>query len=157
MKKAGAIVAEVLDLAREVVRAGVTTKDIEQFADEKINVLGGEPAFKGYRGYPASICTSVNDEVVHGIPSSRKLRDGDIVSIDLGVLYDGFYGDAAITLPIGRIDDKTAVLLKVTEEALVAGIEKAVEGNRISDISHAIQRHAEQSGFSVVRTFVGTV
>jgi methionyl aminopeptidase len=117
--------------------------------------MGGKSAFKGYRGYPASICTSVNEEVVHGIPSSRKLKQGDIISIDIGVYYEGFYGDAAYTFPVGTIDQVTAKLLKVTEEALFLGIESAVEGNRLHDISHAIQEHVEKHGFSVVRTFVG--
>ena len=138
-----------------MIKTGMTTKEIELFADGRIKALGGKPAFKGYRGYPASICTSVNEEVVHGIPSSRRLKDGDIISIDLGVYYDGFYGDAAITVPVGKIDNETAALLRVTEEALNLGIENAIEGKRVYDISYAIQSHAEKNGFSVVRTFVG--
>lgn len=138
-----------------MIEAGVTTKEIELMADQKIRSAGGVPAFKGYRGFPASICTSVNEEVVHGIPSSRKLAEGDIVSIDIGVYMDGFYGDAAVTIPIGRNDRETTQLLRVTEEALYKGIEKAIEGNRISDISHGIQKHVEKHGFSVVRLFVG--
>ena len=155
MAKAGGIVGEVLESLQGMIQVGMTTKEIEMYADERIRTLGGKPAFKGYRGYPASICTSVNDEVVHGIPSSRKLKDGDIISIDLGVYYDGFYGDGAVTVPVGKIDHETAALLQVTEEALNLGIENAIEGKRVSDISHAIQRHAEKNGFSVVRTFVG--
>lgn len=155
MAKAGNIVGEVLESIKGMIQTGITTKEIELFADERIKALGGKPAFKGYRGYPSSICTSVNEEVVHGIPSSRKLKDGDIISIDLGVYYDGFYGDGAVTVPVGKVDDVTAALLRITEEALVLGIENAIEGKRVSDISHAIQSHAEKNGFTVVRTFVG--
>jgi methionyl aminopeptidase len=138
-----------------VIIIGATTREIEQFADNRIRSLGGKSAFRGYRGYPSCICTSINEEVVHGIPSSRKLKEGDIISIDLGVLFDGFFGDAAYTFPVGRIDEEAALLMKVTEEALYCGIDKAVVGNRVNDISHAIQQHAEQHGFSVVKTFVG--
>lgn len=138
-----------------MLEAGVTTKELERVAEEKILKAGGVPAFKGYRGFPACICTSVNEEVVHGIPSSRRLSGGDIVSIDIGVYMDGYYGDAAVTIPIGRSDRETAQLLRVTEEALYKGIEKAIEGNRVSDISHGIQQHVEKHGFSVVRLFVG--
>jgi methionyl aminopeptidase len=155
MAQAGKIVAEVMKLLKGVITTGTTTKEIAQFADERIRDMGGRSAFKGYRGYPASICTSVNEEVVHGIPSSRKLKQGDIISIDIGVYYEGFYGDAAYTFPVGTIDQETAKLLRTTEEALFLGIERAVEGNRLYDISHAIQAHVEKHGFSVVRTFVG--
>lgn len=155
MERAGRIVAEVLELLRSMVRAGVTTKELEGLADDQIRARGGTPAFKGYRGYPSSICTSVNEQVVHGIPSSRRLRQGDIISIDLGVYLEGFYGDAAITVPVGTVDKETAELVRVTEEALYLGIRNAVEGNRLHDISAAIQRSVEQSGFSVVRLFVG--
>jgi methionyl aminopeptidase len=155
MAKAGSIVGAVLESIKGMIQTGMTTKEIELFADGRIKALGGKSAFKGYRSYPASICTSVNDEVVHGIPSSRKLKDGDIISIDLGVYYDGFYGDAAITAPVGRIDSEAAALLRITEEALDLGIENAIVGKRVSDISYAIQSHAEKNGFSVVRTFVG--
>ncbi|MDA8432443.1 MAG: type I methionyl aminopeptidase [Nitrospiraceae bacterium] len=155
MAKAGRIVAEVLESLREMVRAGVTTREIEGAADAGIRERGGTPAFKGYRGYPASVCISINEQVVHGIPSARRLRDGDIASIDLGVYLDGFYGDAAISVPVGEIDRQSAELLRVTEEALYLGIRNAVEGNRLYDISAAVQRHVEKSGFSVVRMFVG--
>lgn len=155
MEAAGRIVAEVLEALKEIVRPGVTTREIERFADERIRGLGGRPAFKGYRGYPASICTSVNDEVVHGIPSSRRLMDGDIISVDLGVLKDGFYGDAAVTVPVGPVSPETAGLISATESALYAGIENAVVGKRVNDISHAIQTHIESRGYSVVRVFVG--
>ena len=155
MARAGQIVAEVMRSLKEVIIIGATTREIEQFADNRIRSLGGKSAFRGYRGYPSCICTSINEEVVHGIPSSRKLKEGDIISIDLGVLFDGFFGDAAYTFPVGRIDEEAALLMKVTEEALYCGIDKAVVGNRVNDISHAIQQHAEQHGFSVVKTFVG--
>jgi methionyl aminopeptidase len=155
MAKSGRIVADVLEALKDVVKIGLTTKEIEDFADERIKALGGIPAFKGYRGYPASVCTSVNEQVVHGIPSSRVLKDGDIVSIDIGVLLDGFYGDGAVTIPVGTIDREASELIRVTEEALYLGIQSAVEGNRLYDISGAIQRHVEKNGFSVVRLFVG--
>ena len=155
MARSGRIVADVLEALKEVVKIGITTKEIEDFADERIRALGGIPAFKGYRGYPASACTSVNEQVVHGIPSALALKDGDIVSIDIGVLLDGFYGDGAVTIPVGAIDRETAELIRVTEESLYLGIQSAVEGNRLYDISAAIQRHVEKNGFSVVRLFVG--
>jgi methionyl aminopeptidase len=155
MAKAGSIVGEVLESIKDMIKAGITTREIELFADESIKALGGKSAFKGYRGYPGSICTSINEEVVHGIPSSRRLKDGDIISIDLGVFYEGFFGDAAVTVAVGKIDNETAALLRVTEEALSLGIENATAGKRVSDISYAIQNHAEKNGFSVVRTFVG--
>lgn len=155
MAKAGEIVADVMKSLQGVITAGVMTKELEQFADERIRALGGKSAFKGYRGYPSSICTSVNEVVVHGIPSSRKLKEGDIISIDIGVYYEGFFGDAAYTFPVGAVDPNTSKLLRVTEEALFLGIDMAVEGNRLFDVSHAIQGHVEKNGFSVVRTFVG--
>ncbi len=148
-------VGEVLGSLGTIIRAGITTRDIEDFADARIRELGGRSAFRGYRGYPASICVSINEQVVHGIPSNRKLNEGDIVSVDVGVEMDGFYGDAAITLPVGNVSDSDSTLMRVTEEALYLGIGQAVEGNRLFDISHAIQRHVEQHGFSVVRMFVG--
>ncbi|HSB32309.1 MAG TPA: type I methionyl aminopeptidase [Candidatus Sulfobium mesophilum] len=155
MSMSGRIVAQVIDSLKKMVAIGVTTKEIEDFADERIRVLGGIPAFKGYRGYPSSVCISVNEQVVHGIPSDRKLKDGDIVSIDIGVFLDGFYGDAAVTISIGTIDKESADLIRVTEESLYLGIENAVEGKRLYDISSAIQKHVEENGFSVVRLFVG--
>lgn len=155
MSMSGRIVAQVIDSLKKMVAIGVTTKEIEDFADERIKVLGGIPAFKGYRGYPSSVCISVNEQVVHGIPSDRKLKDGDIVSIDIGVFLDGFYGDAAVTIPIGTVDREAADLIRVTEESLYLGIENAVEGKRLYDISSAIQKHVEENGFSVVRLFVG--
>ncbi len=155
MAMSGRIVAEVIDVLKKMVAVGVKTKEIEDAADERIRTLGGIPAFKGYRGYPSSVCISVNEQVVHGIPSERRLKDGDIVSIDIGVFLDGFYGDAAVTIPIGTVDKEAADLIRVTEESLYLGIRNAVEGNRLYDISSAIQRHVEENGFSVVRLFVG--
>lgn len=155
MARVGHIVADVIRSLKGIVSAGVTTREIEHYAEERIRALGGKSAFKGYRGYPSSICTSINEEVVHGIPSARRLKEGDILSVDIGVCSDGFFGDAAFTFPVGTIDGESARLLRVTEEALHRGIEKAVEGSRVFDISHAIQSHVEQHGFSVVRTFVG--
>lgn len=150
------IVAEIIEEMKTFVGVGVSTADMEDFADSEIRRKKALPAFKGYRGYPASVCVSVNDQVVHGIPSRAvKLRNGDIVSIDLGVVFDGFYGDAAITLPVGDISDEASRLIKTTEDAFYAGMETAVVGNRVSDISYAIQKHVESRGFSVVRAFVG--
>ena len=155
MRAANALVAEVLAELRGMVRPGLTTADLDAFAEERIRDRGGDPAFKGYHGYPATICASINEEVVHGIPSRRELVEGDIVSVDLGVRLDGFYGDAAVTLPVGRVSERAADLLRVTEEALHRGIGRARPGGRVSDISHAVQTHVEQHGFSVVREFVG--
>ncbi len=150
------IVAEVLECLKSFVREGVSTAEIENFVESRILEKNAHPAFKGYRGYPSSVCLSVNDQVVHGIPSPHlKLKRGDIVSVDLGVLLNGFYGDAAITLSVGEITQDAKKLLTVTKEALNIGISKAVAGNRVSDISSAIQRHVESNGFSVVRAFVG--
>ncbi len=149
------IVADTIEAIRFMVTPGLTTRDVESFADTRIRELGGVPAFKGYRGYPASICTSVNDEVIHGIPSKRFLQEGDILSIDLGVYKDGFYGDGAVTIPVGKIVPALQRLLRVTEESLYIGIMNAIVGNRVSDISYAIQRHVESNGFSVVKAFVG--
>lgn len=149
------VVAETLGELRIMVRPGVTTGELEEKAEEMILDMGGTPAFKGYRGYPASICASVNEQVVHGIPSERKLKEGDIISIDLGVYKDGFYGDAAFTLPVGSISQRALDLLRVTEEALDVGIRMVKSGGRVSDIGSAVQRHVESRGFSVVRTFVG--
>lgn len=156
MAKASEIVARAIEAIRSIITAGVTTKELEQVAEDIIRSRGGIPAFKGYRGYPASICASVNDEVVHGIPSvGRKLEEGDIISIDLGVIYKGYIGDAAVTIPVGKITDEIRRLLQVTEQSLYAGIEKARANNRLTDISNAIQKFVESNGYSVVRAFVG--
>jgi len=155
MERASKLVAETLQTLRREVRPGVTTDALDRLAEEFILARGGKPAFKGYRSYPKTLCVSINDQVVHGIPSKRTLREGDIVGLDLGAIVDGFYGDAAMTLPVGEIPPRVAELLRVTEEALYAGIEAAIVGNRLSDISHAVQKHAETAGFSVVTDFVG--
>ncbi|MDA8174391.1 MAG: type I methionyl aminopeptidase [Nitrospiraceae bacterium] len=155
MARAGAIVAETLEELKKLAVAGISTSELERAAEGIIIKKGGRPAFKGYRGYPASICVSINEQVVHGIPSGRKLKDGDLLSIDLGVFYEGFYGDAAITVAVGRVSEIARRLMKAAEESLYLGIERAVEGNRVSDISNAVQKHVEAAGFSVVRSFVG--
>lgn len=155
MSRACVIAAEALRALEEIVKPGISTKEIERFVEKMVQDRGAVPAFKGYRNYPSSVCTSVNDQVVHGIPSSVALNEGDIVSIDLGVYLDGFYGDAAVTLPVGKVSPLAEKLIRVTKEALALGIERARPGNRVSDISHAIQKHVEANGFSVVRSFVG--
>lgn len=155
IRKSSSLVARALRKVREAIRPGITTAELDRIAEETIRRGGGVPAFKGYRGFPASLCVSVNEEVVHGIPGRRRLKEGDIVSLDLGVLMDGYYGDAAITVPVGEVSELAKRLLQVTEEALYRGIEKARAGNRLFDISHAIQRWVEAAGFSVVRDFVG--
>jgi methionyl aminopeptidase len=155
MAEACRIVAEVLEGIKSRVAPGLTTKEIDSYVESFILSRSAKPAFKGYRGYPASVCTSINEQVVHGIPSKRKLKEGDIISLDVGVHYNGFFGDAAITLPVGKISEKAQKLLDSTEQALVKGIAQAVPGNRLSDISAAVQQHVESQGFSVVRSFVG--
>lgn len=155
MAKSCMIVARTLEYLRHKIKPGITTKEIENMADTFIRDNNAIPAFKGYRGFPASICTSLNNEVIHGIPSNRVLKEGDIIGIDIGVKKDGYYGDGAYTFPVGKVSPNVEKLLNVTKEALYLGIEKAVPGNRISDISHAIQTYVENNGFSVVRAFVG--
>lgn len=155
MAQASKLVAETLEALKKEVRPGVTTEQLDRFAEEFILARGGRPAFKGYRNYPKTLCASVNEQVVHGIPSKRPLKEGDIVGLDLGAIVGGFYGDAAMTVAVGTISPEAARLIKVTEEALYLGIEQAVVGNRLSDISHAIQRHVEAAGYSVVTDFVG--
>lgn len=155
MREAGKIVALVLEKMRESVKPGITTADLDRLAEDIIKKNGARPLFKGYCGFPASICTSINEEVVHGIPSLRLLKSGDIISIDIGAEKNGYCGDAAVTLPVGEVDAEALRLLQVTEASLYKGIEQAVVGNRLTDISHAIQTHAEGNGFSVVREYVG--
>jgi methionyl aminopeptidase len=155
LRRPNAIVAEVLQRLRKAVVAGVTTRELDQIAEEVILSMGAVPAFKGYRGFPASLCASINEQVVHGIPNQRRLKEGDIVSLDVGASLNGYFGDAAITLPVGSVDPEAQRLLEVTERALTLGIEKARKGNRLFDISHAIQGWVESQGFSVVRDFVG--
>jgi methionyl aminopeptidase len=155
LKRSNAIVAEVFEKLKEMITPGVTTKELDQVAEEYILQKGARPAFKGYRGFPATLCISINEEVVHGIPNQRRLKGGDIVSIDVGVNFFGYFGDAAITLPVGEVDLEAKKLLNVTEKGLYIGIEEAKVGNRLFDISCAIQRWVESHGFSVVRDFVG--
>jgi len=155
IRRASRIVAEVLRELSDLIRAGVTTRELDRIAEEKILARRARPAFKGYRGYTATLCTSVNEEVVHGIPSDRRLKEGDIVGVDCGVIVDGFYGDAAVTFPVGLIDPESEKLLKVTEEAMALGIGQMRLGNRMGDLSHAVQSHAEGHGYTVVRDFVG--
>jgi len=156
MRDAGRLVGEVLtDLAARV-KPGVTTADLDAIAEERITKAGATPAFKGYHGYPATICASINEEVIHGIPSGRRvLNEGDILSIDVGVSLNGYFGDSAITVPVGQVSEPAAALLRATEESLYKAIERVRPGGRISDIGHAVQRHVEANGFSVVREFVG--
>jgi methionyl aminopeptidase len=156
MYRAGLIVHEVLTALREFVRPGLTTMDLEKFAEEKIAGKPGKPAFKGYRGYPCSLCTSVNSEIVHGIPSpKRKLREGDIVSIDFGMEVNGYFADSAVTVPVGQVRPETQKLLQVTREALDRAIVQMHAGNRLGDVGNAVQSWVELHGFSVVREFVG--
>jgi len=155
LKRSNAIVAEVFQELKTLVEPGISTKELDQMTEKIILSRGAIPAFKGYRGYPASVCVSINEEVVHGIPSQRRLKEGDIVSLDVGVNLNGYFGDGAITLPIGEVDREARRLLEVTEKALSIGIEKAKIGNRLFDISYAIQAWVEGQGFSVVRDFVG--
>ena len=155
MRKSNRIVAEVLASIKDVARPGIATIELERLCEEELKKRKVRPAFKGYRGYPYCLCTSVNEEVVHGMPSNRVLREGDIISVDVGVDCDGYYGDAAITMPIGRISEQASRLIDVTEVALRRAIEKAQVGNRLFDISYAVQSYVEENGFSVVRAFVG--
>jgi len=155
MAEASKIVAEVLEVIRGEVQPGITTDELDHLAEKEIRARGGVPAFKGYRNYPKTLCASVNEQVVHGIPSKRKLKEGDIIGLDLGAIVGGFYGDSAVTVPVGRIPERIHHLVRVTEEALYRGIAQAVVGNRLTDISHAVQRHVEPAGYSVVTEFVG--
>jgi methionyl aminopeptidase len=156
MRAANQLVAEVLAKIEAAVEPGVATLDLDQLAERLVREGGAEPAFKGYRGYPATLCASVNQEVVHGIPSPvRRLSEGDIVSLDLGVRMGGFYGDSAVTVPVGRVPDRTAALLRVTRESLERAIAQVQPGGRLSDVSHAVQQWVEAHGFSIVREFVG--
>jgi methionyl aminopeptidase len=155
IRKACQIVARTLTLLSDYVRPGVTTLELDRIAEEEIRKAGAIPAFKGYRGFPATLCVSVNEEIVHGIPSRKKLQEGDIVSLDLGAIWQGFYGDAARTYPVGPVSDEVLHLVDVTEKSLFLAIEQAQPGNRIGDIGHAVQDYVEGHGYSVVREFVG--
>lgn len=155
MRAANALVADVLSELRRLVAPGVSTLELDALAERRIRAAGAVPAFKGYHGYPATLCASVNEAVVHGIPSAAPLVAGDIVSLDMGVVLDGYYGDSAITVPVGGVPDRVVELLRVTREALELGIAQVRVGGHVSDIGHDVQRHVEAHGFSVVREFVG--
>lgn len=155
MAAASRVVAEVLDIVKAAVCPGISTDELDSIAEKEILARGAIPAFKGYRNYPKTLCASVNEQVVHGIPSRRKLKDGDIIGLDLGAIVGGFYGDSAVTVAVGHIQSETEKLVRVTREALYLGIQQAVVGNRVTDISYAVQACVEAAGFSVVTEFVG--
>lgn len=155
MRSAGKVVSEALVIIEQVIKPGITTAELDKLAEEFIVKQGAKPSFKGYCGFPASICTSVNDEVVHGIPSNRILLEGDIISIDCGAILNGYHGDAARTFPVGKVSNEATMLIEVTKNSFFKGVEKAIIGNRLSDISAEIQCYAEGHGYSVVRDFVG--
>ncbi len=155
LRRVNQLVGAVLSELRQLAVAGVTTAEIDRHAEYRVREAGAEPAFKGYHGYPATVCASVNDQVVHGIPSDRKLVEGDIISIDMGAKLDGYFGDSAVTVAVGRVSAEAEALLRVTEESLFHGIDAVRPGARVSDIGAAVQQHVEAHGFSVVREFVG--
>jgi methionyl aminopeptidase len=155
MRASNRIVAEILAALQEKTKPGITTIELDRYSEEMAKKKGAKPAFKGYRGYPFALCASVNAEVVHGMPSNRILKSGDIISLDFGVYYKGYYGDAAITVPIGDISEEAMKLLKITEQSLYDGIRQAEVGNRLGDISSVVQNRVEAAGFSVVRDFGG--
>lgn len=155
MRQAGKVVGETLAILQECIKPGITTGELDRIAEEYIRSRNAIPSFKGYCGFPASICASINNEVVHGIPDERALREGDIISIDCGAILNGYHGDAARTFAVGQISKEAENLIKVTKESFFKGIEKAIVGNRLSDISSAIQQYTEGQGYSVVRDYVG--
>lgn len=155
MRDAGRIAGEVRELLRQSVRPGITTRELDQIAETFIRKAGGVPTFKGYNGFPGSICASINEEVVHGIPGDRVLAEGDVISIDVGVTYRGFVGDTAVTIPVGTVSDQAQQLLQVTDESLGKAIEQCRAGKHLSDLGHAVQTWVEAHGFSVVRDYVG--
>ena len=155
IRQSNVIVAEILEVLRQKIEPGTNTLTLDKISEKLALARTARPAFKGYRGYPYSLCTSVNQQVVHGFPSRHPLKEGDILSMDFGIFYNGYHGDAAITVPVGKVSEIAQRLMKTTKQALFLGIEQAVPGKRLSDISHAIQSHAEAAGFSVVRKFVG--
>lgn len=155
MREAGKIVYLTHQELKKWIQPGITTKEIDQIAEKFIRKMGAVPSFKGYHGFPGSICTSINDQLVHGIPGNRKLKEGDIISIDIGACYDGYHGDSAWTYPVGKISPEAQRLLEVTEASLYKGLEQAKPGARIGDLSHAIQTVVESAGFSIVREYVG--
>jgi methionyl aminopeptidase len=155
LRRSGRVVREILEELRDYVKPGMSTLELERYTEKRLAELKARPAFKGYRGYPCCLCASVNEQVIHGIPSGRRLREGDIVGLDLGVIVDGFVGDSALTVPVGAVPERVQKLLRVSEEALELAIAQAQVGKRVGDISSAIQTHAESNGCSVVREFVG--
>jgi methionyl aminopeptidase len=155
MREAGRIVAGAFAELAPLIAPGITTRELDAVAEKYIRQQGAKPAFKGLYGFPASICTSINDQVVHGIPGLRKLKKGDIISIDIGAEINGYFGDGAVTFPVGKPEDEVLELIRVTREALEAGIAQARAGKRLTDISHAVQTYVERHGFSVVRDYVG--
>jgi methionyl aminopeptidase len=155
LRRSGRMARALLEELRGRIEPGVSTLELEKYLEKRMAQLGARPAFKGYRGYPCCLCASANNEVIHGIPSERRLREGDILSLDTGVVVDGYYGDSAITVPVGAISESTQRLLRVTQEALQLAIEQARLGNRLGDICATVQRHVEENGYSVVRDFVG--
>lgn len=156
MRRANQIIAETREILIPMVKPGVTTYDLDRVADETYRSKGAKSAFKGYKGFPASICVSINDEIVHGIPSKKRvLKEGDILGLDMGTIFEGYYGDSAVTLPVGAVSDVALRLMQITKESLHFGIEEARPGARLYDIGSAVQEHAEKAGFSVVRDFVG--
>lgn len=155
MRKSGKVTAAVLALVAELAKPGITTGELDRRAEDLIRSMGAEPAFKGYMGYPNTLCTSVNDEVIHGMPGSRVLTEGDILSVDTGAVLDGYYSDAAVTVPIGKVSEEASRLIEATKKCLELGIMAARAGARLGDIGNAVQKEAESSGFSVVREYVG--
>ncbi len=155
MKQAGKIAAHTLEILEKAIKPGITTQELDKIAEEYILSKGARPAFKGYRGFPATICTSINEQVVHGIPGERRLEKGDIISIDVGVVIDGYYGDTAATFPVGKVNREAEELIEITQNCFFEGIKYARRGNRLTDISHAIQNYVESRGCSVVRNYVG--
>lgn len=155
MRKAGKVVEDTLDMLETIIKPGITTAEIDRYAERFIRKQGAIPSFKGYCGFPASVCVSINEEVIHGIPGKRVLKEGDIVSVDCGAILNGYQGDAARTFPVGKISEEAEKLIRVTRESFFKGFEKAVVGNRLFDISAAIQAYAESFGYSLVREYVG--
>jgi methionyl aminopeptidase len=155
IRNSSQIVGQILEELRLMIEPGIRTIDLDIYAEKKAREMGSVPAFKGYRGYPASLCTSINEEIIHGIPSSRTLKEGDIVSLDFGVVCEGYYGDAALTCPVGKVSAAAQRIIDTAEKAFFKGFEEINEGQRISNISHAIQSYVEAKGFSVIRSFVG--
>lgn len=155
MREAGKIVAYVHEVLRDAIKPGITTGELDEIAEREIRKYDAEPAFKGYHGFPGSICASINEEVVHGIPGLKMLKDGDIISVDIGAIYNGYYGDAAKTHPVGKVSEEAERLIQVTRQSFYEGFQFCREGYRLSDISHAIQSYVEKHGFSIVRDFVG--